>query len=447
MNTAVKNAGSAMDRLKQRGANSPATSAMEVDIPLAKIRFDPTQPRQAFHVFDGRIADKDEAYIAELAQTIDQQGLIQAITVKENGDGTYTVVVGECRTRAHLLLDKQTIRAVIRNDLVEPVKRLLYQLVENVSREDLTEYELAQSIAKLKKGSDTEPPMTQTQIAKSLGKSEGWVTRFVKFADEDLQHRWVRSGIAPVAENMYRLSLLPTSLQVDIVRRVALPVGDADRLETPLSRKVIDDYSQEAKIIKVAAKSPGTPLFPAPSGGVVPVKTSTLGVQPSDGVPGTGDGVVGGGGNSGVAPGDEVGQTLAALAAQGQAAQTGAATNAAMPAGVEGIQLGVEPGAYQLSPQARADLLGTIPNWSGVQTTPGEAVQAPVQCRVSAVNWIALIEKLKTNEKVRDSLDGVPCSFSIPGALAQVIANELKGMIVEPHEVPMVIQNEIAKLF
>src|ERR1035441_6207135 len=81
-----------------RGSAKRMTMERGIDIPLNKIRFDTTQPRKAFHHLDGRIAEKDEAYIEELAQSIQKNSLIQAITVQEVGDGTYSVVVGECRT-------------------------------------------------------------------------------------------------------------------------------------------------------------------------------------------------------------------------------------------------------------------------------------------------------------------------------------------------------------
>src|SRR5665811_2189748 len=97
-------AGGSMSRLAARGAAAQAVTDRVVLIPLDKVKFDPTQPRKWYHTLDGQFSQEAEDYIDELAASIGGQGLIHAITVQEQADGTYVVVVGECRTRAHLKL-------------------------------------------------------------------------------------------------------------------------------------------------------------------------------------------------------------------------------------------------------------------------------------------------------------------------------------------------------
>jgi ParB/RepB/Spo0J family partition protein len=140
---------SALEKLSARAKPVAVDEGKAVAIPLDKIRFDPTQPRQAFHHPDGRIAEDDEASLDELAQSIESQGLIHPITVEPIGDGTYRVVVGERRTRAYLKLGRTTIEAKIRDDLTNPKKRLIYQVAENVNRKDLTDADMAMSIRSL----------------------------------------------------------------------------------------------------------------------------------------------------------------------------------------------------------------------------------------------------------------------------------------------------------
>ncbi|HOS19194.1 MAG TPA: ParB/RepB/Spo0J family partition protein, partial [Clostridia bacterium] len=60
-----------------------------VELPVAKIRPNPYQPRTAF----------DEESIAELAQSIRQVGLLQPLLVRRVGD-VYELVAGERRLRA-----------------------------------------------------------------------------------------------------------------------------------------------------------------------------------------------------------------------------------------------------------------------------------------------------------------------------------------------------------
>ena len=410
---------SALDKLSKRSA--AVTSERILEIALDKVRFDPNQPRKAFHTLDGQVAEKDTAYIAELAQSIEAHGLIQEITVQEMADGTYLVVVGECRTRAHLLLNRKVIRAIIRNDLTDISQRLLYQLSENVNRQDLTDDELALSIRDLMKGSATAPAMTQVAIANTLGKSEGWVSRFVKFGDEELQRLWVKTGIADTVEKLYRLSILPKAVQVDVMRRVELPEGDSERLTKPLLRDVIDQLAREAKIAKRSELTavPAVALPAAP--GVEQAKPFVV--------------------REYAQAGDDAGQALAQVVVdsfdEAQASALGAVVVAPVPL--------VVSDKYVLPAEARAAILGTIPDINDGAASR-EAVQAPVHCRVSVSNVLALLEVLKVNADVCGAFDGVQCELNIPGPLAQLIANQLVGVIVDRKEVPATVQMALAKL-
>lgn len=473
---------SALDRLAMRGVSAPGERG--IDIPLAKIRFDPTQPRKAYRHLDGQVAEKDEAYIAELAKTIEENGLIQAITVQEQGDGSYLVVVGECRTRAHLLLGKPTIRAVVRNDLTNASRRLLYQIVENVTRQKLTDQELAESIQKLKEGGDGVEPLSQVQIAKILGKSEGWVSRFVKYGDEELQRLWVKSGIADSVEHVYRLSILPSAMQVDIRRRVELPEDDVEWLAKPLGRDTIDKFTKQAKIEKAGKKKDVKPVHSvAPkqdstltstavdsgaSGGVSEVDDAGSGFGPITGP----DGDRGWLGNTlnGVS---KVGETItdtedvagcsetdgtsdsflqsvqpdAQLQAQALATAVMDAHSVTEPKGA--ASLASAKGGYSLPEEARAAILGSTgvaSSSSGGQGASAQPKQAPVNCRVPMGSVVALLDVLKANEAMNGALDAVQCELTIPGPLAQLIANELSGMIVDHKDVPSLMQRQLVRL-
>ncbi|MFC1929738.1 ParB/RepB/Spo0J family partition protein [Chloroflexota bacterium] len=98
-------------------------------ISLLAIRPDPTQPRKDF----------DDEELWELAQSIGQNGLLNPIIVKTNGDGEYIIIAGERRYRAHQILDAETIECIVYNG--SNGKEL--QLVENINRKDLNYMELA----------------------------------------------------------------------------------------------------------------------------------------------------------------------------------------------------------------------------------------------------------------------------------------------------------------
>lgn len=422
---------SSLDRLNKRAmAVGAVPGEREIEVPLDKIRFDPKQPRQTFHALDGQVPKDAQEWIDELAGSIKTQGLIQSITVQEMLDGTYMVVIGESRTRAHMKLGLATIRAKVRNDLTDRGKRLLFQLTENVTRKDLTDHELSLSIRVLMKGGDGVEPMSQIEIATMLSKSEGWVTRFVKFGDEDLQRLWVKTGIADTVEKVYRLSTLPVAAQVDIQRRVELAQGNPDRLEKPLNRNIIDALLRDAKRYKpqVAIASPVARSS----------ETSALPAQRNAGANGTADETT-----YGVAGDDSMGQAFAHAAADGQ---HGSGPSAPIAASAPSSAT-----RYTLDPAARAALQGSATaavnaGNAAENTGPREAVQAPVNCRVTVASLLALVDQLKSNGDLDTALKRVQCDLLVPGAVAQLIANSLVGIVVDHREVPATLQAALAKL-
>lgn len=130
-------------------------------IPLSQITPDPDQPRKSF----------DDEELRELANSIEINGLLQPINVRENenGDG-YIINCGERRYQACLLINKEDIVAVVDNDFQK-----IGQLIENVTRVDLGLLERANFLSSL-----LEQGLTQKQIAEQLGqKNTTWVSRHI----------------------------------------------------------------------------------------------------------------------------------------------------------------------------------------------------------------------------------------------------------------------------
>lgn len=84
------------------------------------------------------IDDSDES-IAELAQNIEENGLLHNIVVVETKDNKYLLISGERRTKAMKYLGRETIKATIRKDLsdLEVLKMLFFANSE--TREYTTE--------------------------------------------------------------------------------------------------------------------------------------------------------------------------------------------------------------------------------------------------------------------------------------------------------------------
>lgn len=134
---------------------------MSQRIPLTKIAADRSQPRKKF----------DETALLELAGSIEQNGLIQPITVRPaTTKGLFLVVAGERRWRAHKLLAARGLRAFASIDCnVQKAKSgvatRLRQIAENLNRADLEPMEEARAFLSLKE----EFGLSDEDIAAKLG--------------------------------------------------------------------------------------------------------------------------------------------------------------------------------------------------------------------------------------------------------------------------------------
>lgn len=140
-------------RTPAAAATTPGESVHELDIGL--IDPNPVQPRQSF----------DPAELADLANSIAAQGLLQPITVRQAPGGRFQLVAGERRLRATRDLGQTRIRAILRE--VSDRQLLELALVENLLRSDLNEIEVAESLRDLQQRYG----YSAAQLAQVLGKS------------------------------------------------------------------------------------------------------------------------------------------------------------------------------------------------------------------------------------------------------------------------------------
>ena len=143
-----------------------------------------------------------EAGIEELAQSISEVGLIQAVLIRPVGD-RYEMIAGHRRLLAHKLLSVDRIRSVIR--VMTDQEAALVRATENLAREDLTPLEEAVQYKELldKHG------MSFEEIARKFGYSPGTVKRrmdILKMPDplQILVHRKMIS--ISVAEELWPIS-------------------------------------------------------------------------------------------------------------------------------------------------------------------------------------------------------------------------------------------------
>lgn len=229
-------------RLSAQAGKAVQSDSPNVQIPLDRVVFDLHQPRQSFHAVDGIVAPSDQLSLEELAASIKSHGLIHPITVSEQPDGRYLVRVGERRTRACMLNGATTILGRVRNDL-DGVPALALQLAENTDRQNLSDREIADTIARLlTKTEDNPKPMSKADVARLLGKSAGWVTRYLTFGNEIQRQKWVAPGYVETPEVLYLLTLLPEDIQEIVYADLS-----TGRIAPPLRSRQVEYYKGLAK--------------------------------------------------------------------------------------------------------------------------------------------------------------------------------------------------------
>lgn len=114
----------------------------------------------------------DEAEIAELAQSLQQDGVLQPLIARPAAEaGRFELIAGERRWRAARHAGLETVPAVVRTDLDDvAVRRLM--LVENVQRQDLRPLEEADACQALL---DADPGTGMAGLADLVGRSTSWI--------------------------------------------------------------------------------------------------------------------------------------------------------------------------------------------------------------------------------------------------------------------------------
>lgn len=127
-------------------------------LPVVRI-YSKAQPRTVFE------------HIEELAENMKAIGQQQPIVVSVDEDGRYVIEQGERRWRAAKLAKIPTLDCIVIKSNSTEDERLIRQLSENIQRDDMTLWDLSNSIALLvSKG------MTIRTIAEKLGKKEPFIS-------------------------------------------------------------------------------------------------------------------------------------------------------------------------------------------------------------------------------------------------------------------------------
>jgi len=149
-------------RKPTRAMPDKASNINDIDISL--IETNPFQPRTQF----------DQAALAELAESIRVQGIIQPITVRKLNDTQYQLISGERRLQASRLIGMTHIPAYVRT--ADDQQMLEMALIENIQRENLNAIEIALSYQRL----IHECNLKQEELGERVGKNRTTVNNYIR---------------------------------------------------------------------------------------------------------------------------------------------------------------------------------------------------------------------------------------------------------------------------
>ena len=211
------------------GASEPAQRTLKPDeaihqLAIEKIGPGPFQPRRTIR----------EEQLKELALSIEAQGIIQPIVVRERAvfdsqtGVRYEIIAGERRWRAAQLANLGAVPAVIR--AMSDASAVAIALIENIQRENLNPLEEAGAFQKL----IIEYEMTHQEVANAVGRASASITNTLRLLDLSAG---VQELLNDVKINMGHaralLSLTDPSMQLEVANLVVdkkLSVRDTENL-------------------------------------------------------------------------------------------------------------------------------------------------------------------------------------------------------------------------
>jgi ParB family chromosome partitioning protein len=205
---------------------TPETTENTQGITMARINeVEPNanQPRKDF----------DPAELETLAESINQYGMIQPITVRSI-DGMYQIITGERRWRAARMAGLSEVPVMIIT--ADDKKAAELALVENIQRSDLNPIEEALGFAAL----IDEHGLTQEEAAKRIGKSRSAVTNSLRLLNlPESVRKMIENGELSTGHAKVLLGISNT----DSIEKIALQVvtRDLSVRETEKLVKIIEE--------------------------------------------------------------------------------------------------------------------------------------------------------------------------------------------------------------
>ena len=219
---------------------------------ISEVEPNAAQPRKAF----------DPAELETLAESLNQYGMIQPITVRMV-DGMYQIITGERRWRAARMAGLSEVPVIIIT--ADDKKAAELALVENIQRSDLNPIEEAMGFAALIE----EYGLTQEEAAKRIGKSRSAVTnslrllnlpesvrKMIENGDISTGHAKVLLGM-PNAEMIERAALQITTRDLSVRETEKLVQMMLDAENRKNEEKVVRDVDHTRSLELLVQKKLG----------------------------------------------------------------------------------------------------------------------------------------------------------------------------------------------
>ena len=214
---------------------APSTGDAPQTLPVDLIDPNPLQPRRLFQ----------NERLAELAQSIRANGIVQPLVVRRFGD-RYQLVAGERRWRAAKLAEIRDVPVVVRE--IQDDRLLEISLIENIQREDLNPKESAHAFARL----SAELELSPEQIGQRTGKDRTTIVNFLRLLQlpDDLQQLVAERRLS--AGHARCLLGLPTvALQREVAEKAVAQGWSVRQTERTTQRMMADRQPKHVDEVQV----------------------------------------------------------------------------------------------------------------------------------------------------------------------------------------------------
>lgn len=196
---------------------SGTNANQEHEIELKEIHPNPNQPRKYF----------DEKDLADLADSIKREGLLQPIIVRKDKKG-YQIVAGERRWQASKLA--QLGRIPVKVVEMDDEQTLRVALIENLQRTDLNAIEEARGYKELMKVGN----LNQSELAEAVSKSRSAIANTLRLLDlPEAVQQLVFEGKLSAGHARAVLSISDEDKRITFAEKIVkdnLSVREAERL-------------------------------------------------------------------------------------------------------------------------------------------------------------------------------------------------------------------------